>query len=92
MVADFWPSGRRLEELREKAGKHKESSKVKAEERARPAGGKHAATKRLQAVELKPALEEAEPGGLTVGYSEFGADFFWQAEGCDRGGNADAMR
>ena len=75
-MADFWPSARRLEELRKEAEEQKESSKVKMEEQARAAGEKHAAEKRRAVVELKAALEEAEPAGLTVGCSEFGLNFF----------------
>jgi len=93
-VAGFWPSARRLEELREEAEARRESSAVKMEEHAQAAGERHAEEKRQATVELRTALERAEPGGLTIGCSEFGAEFFRQTGGCgkqrDEGCSADA--
>ena len=93
-MAGFWPSARRLEELREEAEARRESSAVKMEEHAQAAGERHAEEKRQATVELRTALERAEPGGLTIGCSEFGAEFFRQTGGCgkqrDEGCSADA--
>ena len=80
MVADFWPSARRLEELQDAAKQREEDHEIEVQEYARAAGVRNAEAKVRAAVELKAALLGFEPGGLTGGCSGFEAVFFREVE------------
>lgn len=80
MVAHFWPSARRLEELQEAAEQREEDHKMEMQEYARAASARNAEDKRRAVVELKAALVEFEPGGLAGGCNEFGAEFFREVD------------
>ena len=75
----------------------REHTEVEMREHEQTAGERRIEEERQAAVnsKLRAALGEAEPGGLTSGCSDFGAEFFRQVERCgcvqaDKAGDADA--